>query len=105
MSLQAEPCWHVYLVECADSTYYCGVTNNIGRRLKQHNGQLAGGAKYTRARRPVRLLVAVACPDKSTACSLEYAIKAVPREQKTSMLAACQAQFLAGFSRSPEKCP
>ena len=86
MSQQTEPCWHVYLVECADATYYCGVTNNIARRLEQHNGRLSGGAKYTRTRRPVRLLASVACPDKSTACSLEYAIKAVPRDQKLTTL-------------------
>jgi putative endonuclease len=43
----------VYLLRCSDRSLYCGITSDIKRRMKQHNGELAGGAKYTRARRPV----------------------------------------------------
>ena len=39
--------WHVYLLRCADDTLYCGVTTDLDRRLAQHNGRLAGGARYT----------------------------------------------------------
>lgn len=78
--------WHVYILECADATYYCGVATDIARRLAQHNGDLAGGAKYTRGRRPVRLLAARACPDKASACRLEYAVKAAPRGKKLDVL-------------------
>ena len=49
--------WHVYLLRCADDTLYCGVTTDLDRRLAQHNGRLAGGARYTRPRRPVALQV------------------------------------------------
>ncbi|MEG6593009.1 GIY-YIG nuclease family protein, partial [Desulfovibrio sp. 1188_IL3213] len=42
--------WLVYLLECADGTLYCGITRDMERRLAQHNGALAGGARYTRGR-------------------------------------------------------
>ena len=48
--------WHVYLVRCADGTLYTGVAIDVAARVAQHNGTLAGGARYTRARRPVKLL-------------------------------------------------
>ncbi|MBF0515457.1 MAG: GIY-YIG nuclease family protein, partial [Desulfovibrionaceae bacterium] len=40
--------WQVYLLECADGTLYCGVTTDLVRRLAEHNGEAAGGARYTR---------------------------------------------------------
>ncbi len=78
--------WKVYLLECADSTYYCGVTKNIDRRLAQHNGLQAGGSKYTRARRPVKLAAFRTCLGKRQAYSLEYAVKAAPRGKKLDVL-------------------
>ena len=78
--------WTAYLLECADSTYYCGVTNNVGRRLAQHNGFQTGGAKYTRSRRPVKLLGFRICHDKKSAYSLEYAVKSAPRGKKLNVL-------------------
>ena len=80
--------WKVYLLECADSTYYCGVAKHLERRLAQHNGLQAGGAKYTRSRRPVTLLAFRACRDKKSAYSLEYAVKAAPRAEKLDVLMA-----------------
>ncbi|MGH9863309.1 MAG: GIY-YIG nuclease family protein [Candidatus Acidiferrales bacterium] len=46
--------WFVYLLECADGTYYTGVAPDVEERLQKHNA--ARGAKYTRGRRPVRLV-------------------------------------------------
>ena len=74
--------WQVYLVECADGTFYCGVTNDVQRRIEQHNGLRRGGAKYTRIRRPVRLLATLKCVDKQTAFRTEYAVKKLPRVRK-----------------------
>ncbi len=55
--LQAESCqWFVYLLRCADQSLYCGITIQLEKRLKQHNGHLAGGAKYTKARQPCFLV-------------------------------------------------
>lgn len=78
--------WHVYLLECADGTLYCGITTNLARRLAQHNGLAPGGARYTRGRRPVRLLVSRACARKGTALRLECAVKARPRAEKITFL-------------------
>ena len=78
--------WLVYLLECADGTLYCGVTNNMDRRISQHNGQIPGGARYTRGRRPVRLLANRACGDKSEALRLEKAVKSRPRTYKLQFL-------------------
>lgn len=78
--------WYVYLLECADSSLYCGVTTNPARRIDQHNGLLPGGAKYTRTRRPVRLIAGCVCADRSEACRLEYRIKQLPRAAKLAAL-------------------
>ncbi len=78
--------WHVYLLECADGTLYCGVTTDLARRLAQHNGLAPGGARYTSGRRPVGLLVSRACSRKGVALRLERAVKARPRAEKILFL-------------------
>ena len=78
--------WHVYLLECADGTLYCGVTTDLARRLAQHNGLAPGGARYTSGRRPVRLLASRVCAHKSAALRLECAVKARPRAEKILFL-------------------
>ncbi|MGE9985648.1 GIY-YIG nuclease family protein [Desulfovibrio sp. SGI.169] len=78
--------WHVYLLECADGTLYCGITTDLARRLAQHNGLAPGGARYTKGRRPVRLLASRACPRKGAALRLECAVKARPRAEKALFL-------------------
>ena len=78
--------WLVYLLECADGTLYCGITTNMDRRLGQHNGQINGGARYTRGRRPVRLLASRACDGKSAALRLEKAVKSRARTHKLHFL-------------------
>ena len=78
--------WLVYLLECADATLYCGITTDISRRLHQHNGQIAGGARYTRGRRPVRLIASRTCGGKSEALRLEKAVKSRARNHKLQFL-------------------
>lgn len=78
--------WLVYLLECADGTLYCGITRDMERRLAQHNGALAGGARYTRGRRPVCLLAGRECACMADALRLERAVKARPRHKKKSYL-------------------
>ena len=78
--------WHVYLLRCADDSLYCGITTDVTRRLAQHNGLLPGGARYTRARRPVRLEACRACADRSQALRLEARIKKTPRREKCLLL-------------------
>lgn len=69
------PIWYVYLARCADKSLYCGVTNDLTRRLAQHNGDIPGGAKYTHARRPVSYAYTFACVSRSEALKLEIQIK------------------------------
>jgi putative endonuclease len=77
--------WSVYILKCADTSLYTGVTTDTKRRAKEHNsGKL--GAKYTRARRPVELLYTEACEDRSDACKREAAIKKLTRQQKLTLI-------------------
>lgn len=78
--------WFVYLLECADGTLYCGITNNLPRRLAQHNGDVSGGAKYTRGRRPVRVVAQTTCVSKGAALRLEHVVQALPKEKKIPFL-------------------
>jgi putative endonuclease len=78
--------WHVYLLRCADGSLYTGVARDLQRRVRQHNGELVGGAAYTRGRRPVVLLWSESCPDRSTAQQREAAIKALPRRRKLQLI-------------------
>ena len=83
---KAADIWHVYLLECADGTLYCGITTDLARRLDQHNGLAPGGARYTSGRRPVRLLASRACAHKGAALRLECTVKARPRAEKILFL-------------------
>lgn len=75
---------YTYLLECADGTLYCGWTNDLGKRLKAHNsGQ---GAKYTRARRPVKLVYYEEFETREEAMKREAAIKRLSRKKKTALI-------------------
>ncbi len=78
--------YYVYILKCADNTYYIGKTNNLQKRLKQHNGELSNGAKYTRTRRPVILAYIEEYPDTSTALKREYILKQKSRSQKEILI-------------------
>lgn len=72
--------WYIYIIKCSDDTLYCGITNDLDRRIKQHNE--GKGAKYTRGRGPVTLIKFFTRPTKSEALKLEYKIKQMSREEK-----------------------
>jgi len=76
--------WFVYMVKCKDDTYYTGATNDLKHRLQQHN--LGKGAKYTRARKPVKLIYSEECADRSVALKRECAIKKLTRQQKEELI-------------------
>ena len=73
--------WYVYLLECSDGTFYCGVTKDVKRRLREHN-ETKRGAKYTRSRRPVSLLEFKEFPSRSDAQKAEYFVKTLKRADK-----------------------
>jgi len=75
----------VYVLECADGTYYTGITTDITRRLEEHNHS-PKGAKYTRARRPVSLKYHEEHPDKSQALKREREIKQMKRSVKITLI-------------------
>lgn len=77
--------WFVYLVECIDGTIYTGCTTNVTRRIDEHNGS-SRGAKYTRSRRPVKLLAYFPSATRSTAQSEESKIKKLTRAQKLKLI-------------------
>lgn len=79
------PAWHVYILECADGSLYTGVARDVRRRLAQHNGELAGGARYTSGRRPVVLRWCEAAEDRAGAQRREAEIKRLPRPAKLAL--------------------
>ena len=70
----------MYVLECADGAFYCGVTNNITRRVHQHNQRK--GAKYTRARTPVEVIHFENYENRSKAQIAESAFKKLTRKKK-----------------------
>ncbi len=77
--------YYVYILICADGTYYTGYTTDLVRRLQKHNsGQ---GSKYTRSRLPVELVYYEVLPDKSSSLQREMAIKKLSRREKIMLVA------------------
>lgn len=72
-----------YILECSDGTYYTGWTTDPERRLTQHNK--GAGARYTKTRRPVKLVYLEPQPDKIAALKRERAIKALSRKKKIEL--------------------
>jgi putative endonuclease len=77
--------WTVYILKCADGTLYTGVTNDIVRRLAQHES--GTGAKYTRGRGPLELLHAEQHRTKGRALKREAEIKSWRKEEKLALAA------------------
>jgi len=79
--------WFVYIVQCADSTFYTGITTDVARRVREHN-EASVGARYTRVRRPVTLVYSESALDRSAAAKREAQIKKLPRSGKMALLAS-----------------
>ena len=77
--------YFVYILECADKTLYTGCTNNLEKRIKEHNGAKCG-AHYTKIRRPVILKYTEKCASSSKAKKREAAIKRYSREKKIQLI-------------------
>ena len=76
--------FYCYILECSDGSYYTGWSTDPERRLIQHNR--GAGARYTRSRRPVRLVYVEELPDKVAALKRERAIKALKRAKKQELI-------------------
>ena len=79
--------WFVYMLLCADDSLYTGITNNLERRINEHNDSTSKskGAKYTRARQPVTLAYSEIADDRATASQREYQIKQLSRTEKLKL--------------------
>ena len=76
--------WTVYIVRCADDTLYTGISSQLHKRIETHNR--GRGAKYTAARRPVKLVWFEDAQTRSAASKREYAIKKLSRAQKLALI-------------------
>ena len=76
--------FYCYILECSDGTYYTGWTTDLQRRVSQHNKGV--GARYTRMRRPVKLVYVEPLPDKKTAMKRELKIKKMGRVGKSRLV-------------------
>ena len=80
--------WFVYLLRCEDVSLYAGITNDLPRRVEQHNAGKA--SRYTRSRLPVVLVYMERQASRSLALKRELAIKALSRLEKESMITAAE---------------
>ncbi|CAJ1177625.1 UPF0213 protein [Companilactobacillus crustorum] len=76
--------YYVYMLLCHDRTFYTGTSNDVAKRVATHNS--GKGAKYTKTRRPVKLMYTEELADKSAALKREIAIKKLSRQQKEALL-------------------
>lgn len=72
--------WYLYVLQCGDNTLYTGITNDLERRIKQHDNGTA--SRYTRSRLPVTLAYQERCRGRSSALKKEYAMKQLSRKEK-----------------------
>ena len=77
--------YYLYILKCADKTLYTGITTDLGRRVAEHNGGKIG-ARYTRGRRPVKLVFSKKFKSRSAAMKEECRIKKMTRKEKVEMI-------------------
>ncbi|NUM76339.1 GIY-YIG nuclease family protein [candidate division KSB1 bacterium] len=84
--------YFVYLLRCRDGTLYTGTTNDLRRRVQQHNA--GKGARYTVGRRPVALVYVEICASRSEALRREAALRKLSHRQKLSLSESTASEFL-----------
>ena len=86
MHIHLQKKWLIYILECRDGSLYCGITNNIEKRLKQHKGEIIGGAKYTRSHWPCKLVYKEKSTSRSKALQREVIIKKMSKVEKQTLV-------------------
>ena len=81
--------YFVYILECSDGSLYTGITKDVTKRIAEHNTSIKG-AKYTKSRRPVKLVYKEPSPNRSTASKREYQIKKFTRLEKLQLIQSNQ---------------
>ena len=78
--------YKVYILKCSDDTLYTWITTDLDKRIRQHNWEILGWAKYTRVRQPVELVYFEEVENRSIASKREYEIKKLKREKKIELI-------------------
>ncbi|GLC93207.1 hypothetical protein Tamer19_26150 [Cupriavidus sp. TA19] len=88
--MSADDAWYLYLLECTGDSIYTGITTDVARRFAQH---LSGkGAKYTRSRKPIRVMAQLRFETKSEALKAEIEIKRMSSAQKRAFCAQYESE-------------
>ena len=85
LAMPKKPRWYVYILKCADNSLYTGITIDVERRVDEHNHDDKLAAKYTRVRRPVKLVYQESLASRSLAASREAKIKKLKRIEKEAL--------------------
>lgn len=78
--------YKIYILKCSDNTLYTWITTDLEKRLKQHNWDILGWAKYTLARKPVEILYSENAENRSEATKREMAIKKLKKDEKLKLI-------------------
>ncbi len=93
--------WFLYLIECDDGSVYTGIATDVDARFDKHrNGT---GARYTRSRKPLRVLASFELADRSSASRAEYWVKRLPAAGKRALAAG--ARTLESVMPAPQPAP
>lgn len=79
--------WFLYMIQTANGVLYTGISTDPARRLRQHNGELKGGARALRGKGPLSLVYQQAMPDRAAASKAEYQVKQLSKEAKLQLIA------------------
>lgn len=84
--MASESHWSIYLIRCGDNSLYCGISNDVSRRLTEHQSQGPKCAKYLRGRTPLNLVYQRVIGTRAEASSEEYRIKNLSRRAKDLLI-------------------
>ena len=92
--------WYVYLLSCADDTFYTGISTDLKRRLDEHNHDDKKAARYTRARRPLNIVYFELCQSRSEASVREYEIRKLNRKKKQELACSMLSEIPEAINKS-----
>ena len=78
--------YYFYILRCADNSLYSGITSNLEKRVREHNSVNSRGSKYTRAKRPVKLIYSEKYRSKKTAMKREIEVKRLTKVEKEKLV-------------------
>ncbi len=91
----------MYLIRSASGALYAGITTDLQRRLQEHQGDLAGGAKSLRGKGPLQLVWSTPVANRSAASRLECKLKRMPKQSKEALVAG--SRCIAGLLDHTER--